>query len=259
MTGATTFMNQQILEELGLSPNEAKIYVSLLEQGESSISNIAVSSKIHRRNAYDVMQRLINKGLYFQIFSNGENTYNAVDPEKLTELLAEKQEKLAGVLPALKKKFHASLSTEEAYIFKGLEGQKNIWREIVRVGDNVLNIGAKGQWFDPALDSARISFFREANRKKIHFSLLFDHEIKEQIPDFPKNYPAPLKYRFLPKQYSTNSVVNIFGDYVVNYAGASIKKMEEDTTFFVIHSKDLAQSYRAWFNYMWEQSTEGKK
>ena len=92
-------MNQQILEELGLSPNEARIYESLIESGESSISDISVKAKIHRRNAYDVMQRLINKGLCFQILSRGENTYNAVDPDKLTELLAEKQENLERILP----------------------------------------------------------------------------------------------------------------------------------------------------------------
>src|SRR5438045_713802 len=88
----TTFMNQQILEELGLSPNEARIYESLLERGESSISEVAINAKIHRRNAYDAVQRLINKGLCFQVFSAGENTYNAVDPDKLTELITERQD-----------------------------------------------------------------------------------------------------------------------------------------------------------------------
>ncbi len=255
----TIFMNQTILEELGLSPNEAKIYESLIETGESSMSDIAVNSKIHRRNAYDVMQRLINKGLCFQIFSDGENTYSAVDPDKLTELLAEKQERLTNILPGLKKKFHSSFTTEEAYIYRGLEGQKNIWREMLRVGEEVVNIGAKGQWFDPSLETARIAFFKEANRKKMKFVLLFDHEIKVQTPDFPDNYPAPLRYRFLPKEYSTNSIVNVFGDYVVSYAGAEIKKMNKETTFFIIHSKNLAESYRRWFWYMWEQSAESKK
>lgn len=46
-------MYEHILEGLGLSPNEAKIYEALVERGESSISDIAVAAKIHRRNAYD--------------------------------------------------------------------------------------------------------------------------------------------------------------------------------------------------------------
>ena len=126
----------------------------------------------------------------------------------------------------------------------------------MRVGKEVLNIGAKAQWFDPRLEASRIAFFKEANRKKLTFHLLLDYEIKTQRPDFPKTYPAPLKYRFLPKEYSTDSIVNIFGDYVVNYTGASVGKMAEDTVFFIIHSKGLAESYRKWFEYMWKQSSE---
>jgi sugar-specific transcriptional regulator TrmB len=226
--------------------------------GESSISDISVNAKIHRRNAYDVMQRLINKGLCFQTFSGGENSYSAVDPDKLTELLAEKQERLLNILPALKKKFHGSLVTEEAYIYRGLEGQKNIWRDILRVGKDSYFIGAKGSWFDPKLEASRISFFKEANRKKIKFIQLFENGIKTKIPEFPDHFPGELKYRFLPEKYSTNSAINIFGDYVVTYTGVGLGKTNENIVIFVIHSKDLAESYRTWFSYMWDQSTENK-
>lgn len=256
---ATTNMNEHILEELGLSPNEARIYESLLERGESSISTISVTAKIHRRNAYDAMQRLINKGLCFQIFSTGENKYNAVDPDKLSEILAEKQQRLNDILPALKKKFGTRFATEEAYIYKGLEGQKNIWRDVLRVGKESYFIGAKGGWFDPRVEASRISFFKEANRKKIKFIQLFDDGVHSQIPHFPRHFPGDLRYRFLPKKYSTNSGIHIFGDYVITYTGLTVGKISDDVAFFVIHSKDLAESYRTWFWYMWEQSSEDTK
>lgn len=117
-------MYQAIFEDLGLSPNEAKIYEALAERGELSISAIAVAAQVHRRNAYDAMQRLIDKGLCFQIFSPSGDRYNAVDPDKLLELVGEKQKRLEAVLPELKKKFRTRLAPEEAYIYRGLEGQK---------------------------------------------------------------------------------------------------------------------------------------
>src|SRR3989344_3034098 len=112
-------MNQEIFEALGLSPNEGKIYEALLEHGESTISAIAIAAKIHRRNAYDAMERLIHKGLCFQIFSTTESRYNAVDPDKLSEILAEKQDLLLKVLPVLKKKFSERFAPQEAYIYRG--------------------------------------------------------------------------------------------------------------------------------------------
>ncbi len=247
-------MYQEVFEDLGLSLNEGKIYETLVQKGESSISAIAVNAQIHRRNAYDAIHRLIDKGLVFEIISSSENHYNAVDPDKLTELLADKQAGLEKILPDLKKKFTHRFAPEEAYIYRGFEGQKNIWRDLLRVGGPNYVVGAKGGWFDPKLESSRIAFFKEAVRKKIKFFQLFDHELKMADSNFPKNFPGDLKYKFLPKEYSTDSLLQIFGDYVITYSGLEIKKTNESTVFFVIHSKNLAESYRKWFWYMWNQS-----
>jgi len=248
-------MYEDILRTLELSPNEAKIYEALLDLGESSISEVSVAANIHRRNAYDAISRLIEKGLCFQIFSSKDNRYSPVDPDKLTELLSEKSQKLQNILPVLKKKFQAKAAPEEAYIYRGLEGQKNILRDMLRVGQDSYVIGAKGGWFDPRLEASRTAFFKEAIRKKMKFIQLFDFDIKTQFADLPKKFPGELQYRFLPKEYSTNSVIHIFGDYVINYTGLTIGKINDDTVFFVVHSKDLAESYRKWFWYMWKQSS----
>ncbi len=246
-------MNQEIYQDLGLSPNEGKIYQTLVEKGESSISAIAISAQIHRRNAYDAINRLIDKGLCFEIFSSKENKYNAVDPDKLLELYSEKEQKLKTILPELKKRFIQRIAPEEAYIYRGLEGQKNIWRDVLRVGKESYFIGAKGGWYDPRLETARKAFFAEAKRKKIKFIQLFDYEVKN-LKDFAKNYEGDLQYRFLPKEYSTTSGIHVFGDYVMTYTGLTLKRLDENVVFFVIHSKNLAESYRTWFWYMWEQS-----
>ena len=111
-------MYQETFQLLGLSPNEAKIYETLVSSGESSVGDIAINAKIHRRNVYDSIQRLIEKGLCFEILSSSENKYSAVDPGKLSELIAEKQQKLNLILPELQKKFRQGTSKEEAYIYR---------------------------------------------------------------------------------------------------------------------------------------------
>jgi len=252
-------MATNIYESLGLSPNEAKIYEALVEKGESSISQIAIEAQIHRRNAYDAINRLIDKGLCFLIVSQKENRYNAVDPDKLTELWAEKQTELAQRLPELKRKFQHREAPQEAYIYRGLEGQKNIFRDMIRVGQDSYFIGAKGGWFDERIKPAREAFFKEANKKKMKFIQLFDFDVQEQMPGFPQHFTGELQYRFLPKTYSTNSAIHIFGNYVITYTGLPVGKISDDIVFFVIRSKDLAESHRKWFWYMWEQSEEDKK
>lgn len=47
--------------------------------------------------------------------------------------------------------------------------------------------------------------------------------------------------------------INIFGDYVVLNSGLSvISKIEERGTLFVLKDKQLADSYRTWFKFMWD-------
>lgn len=252
-------MYQELFENLGLSPNEAKIYENLVEQGESNISKIAVGTNIHRRNAYDAVHRLVEKGLCFQIISSTENKYNAVDPDKLLELVSEKQERLTKALPDLRKKFHQRESAEETYIYRGIEGQKNIFRDMLRVGADSYFIGAKGGWFEDRFLAARVAFFKEAKKRKIKFIQLFDYAVKQERPDIPLNFPAELEYRYLPEAYNTNCGLHIFGDYVISYPRARLGRLAEDPIFFVTRSRDLAESYRKWFWYMWGQSTSEKK
>ena len=247
-------MYQETLERLGLSPNEAKIYETLVEHGELGVSQITTYAQVHRRNTYDAIRRLIDKGLVFEIFSQKENIYNAVDPGKLSELVSDQQREVDKILPELMKKFNRRVAGEEAYIYRGYEGQKNIWREILRVGQDVMIIGAKAQWFDPKLETSRIEFFREAKRKKITFHLLFDDDVRTQLPTFATEYPGLMKHRFLSRSSSTSAIIIIFGNYVVMYAGVGIMKMSGNTVFFIVHSQDLAEGYRTWFKNIWEQS-----
>ena len=52
-----------VLNELGLEERETKIYLLLLKEGDSSALQIARKVKIDRTTIYDVLERLISKGL----------------------------------------------------------------------------------------------------------------------------------------------------------------------------------------------------
>jgi hypothetical protein len=90
------------------------------------------------------------------------------------------------------------------------------------------------------------------------FHLLFDAELKVQLPNFAKDYPGFMEHRYLPKESSSSAIIVTFGEYVVMYAGVGILKMSENTVFFVVKSAELAEGYRAWFSNMWAQSKGDK-
>ena len=80
-----TTMYESVLEELGLTSNESKVYEALLSSGSSSIEQIAVRSKAHRRNIYDVLSKLLEKGLISEAFIHNRKEYRAIHPSRLLD------------------------------------------------------------------------------------------------------------------------------------------------------------------------------
>ena len=243
-----------ILQDLGLTPNEAKIYQTLIKAGESTAGEISTKGKIHRRNVYDTLDRLIEKGLVFQILAKGENIYKAVDPAKLLEIVKEKEKKLTRILPDLQKQFEAKPTYQGAFIYRGVEGFKNYLRDILRLKKDVYFIGAKGLWFDPKLKTFLKGFLEEAKRLGIKYNHIFDIEVKAQLPGVIQEIGPP--YKFLPKEYSTKTCIDIFGDHVVTFTGLGPGEIDEDIVIYVLIDDTLADGYRKWFQFIWDNLPE---
>ena len=249
-------MYKEILEEIGLSPNEAKIYEALLALGVASAPKIAEQAGVHKRNIYDTLPRLLKKGLIYNIVDAKENRYALVEPNKLNDLIWEKDSKLKSILPAILIQFKKHAAKEAVYIYKGVEGFKNYLRDILKVGEDVYFIGAKGGWFDKNLQTFIRRFLKETQKKKIKFHHIFDAEIEKMAPDILKNVGKP--YKFLPQKYSTMGAIDIFGDRVVTFSGLSLKNIDDNITLVVIVNQELADCYRTWFKFIWDHCPEVK-
>lgn len=244
-------MYRETLEDIGLSPNEAKIYEGLLEIGEASVPEISLKIGVHKRNIYDIVPKLLRKGLIYEIARSERKVYAPVEPNKLSDLIWEKESKLKAVLPALTRQFKKTATEEAVYIYKGVEGFKNYLRDIVEVGKDVCFIGAKGGWFDEDLQTFIRKFLKEAREQGIRYQHIFDHEVRQLAPDLLRKLGRP--YRFLPSGYSTTGAIDIFGDRVVTFSGLTLKDITEDVTLVVIVNKELADCYRTWFRFMWDR------
>jgi sugar-specific transcriptional regulator TrmB len=247
-------MYEELLREIGLSLNEARVYEALLQIGESSVQAISLKSKVHRRNVYDSLNKLMEKGLVSEVFVKGEKNFKAINPRRLLELLKEKEERVNKLLPEMQSKYEAVEEKEEAYLYRGIEGFKNYLQDILKTGETVYFIGAKAFWMDERLKHFLPRFQRERKRLGIKFMHLFDYEVKEQKPEILKLVGKP--YKFLPKEYSSPTAVDIFGDYVVTFVGVKPGQLEEEPLIFVMKSKRLAEGYKKFFQFMWDHCIE---
>ncbi len=244
-------MYTEIFEEIGLSPNEAKIYETLLSAGEIGVAEISLKANVHRRNVYDALNRLVEKGLVFRIFQKGEHQFRAVTPDKLAEVLEFKQKKLSGILPTLRKLYNSEPLSQAAFIYKGKEGYKNYLRDMARVAEDTYFLGAKALWFTPWVEKQYLEDYQTAmKRKGKKYFTLYDYRVKEKLPKAFKNVGG--EYKILPKNYLAPGVTDVFGDYVVTFTSVEVGNVGEDVTIFVMVNKELAETYRTWFKFIWD-------
>ncbi len=250
-------MYEKIFEQFGFPKNEAIIYEVLLKEGELSVGEIAKKSEVHRRNVYDSLKRLIEKGVVFEIYNQKENRYQAVDPHKFREFIQEKEDMLTRVMPALQKLYKSVPHKDDVFVYRGPEGWKNYMRDMLQTGEPAYFIGAKGMWLDERVKHFFPQFEKGFKDKKMKFYHLFDNEVRNQCPEIIERTGE--NYRFLPPKYSSKGAIDIFGDRVNILSNGKIGGFGEDFSFTVIVNKDVADSFRKWFQFMWDLCPEEKK
>jgi sugar-specific transcriptional regulator TrmB len=246
-------MFTEVFQQLGLAKNEARIYQTLLKESELAVGELANKSGVHRRNVYDSLNRLVEKGLVFEILQKNEQHYKAVEPNKLFEILEEKQQSLAAIMPDLERLYQSVPHEDETYVYRGIEGWKNYMRDVLRVGEDLYTIGGKGAWTDERLKGFLAQFLKEIERKEITIRTLFDHEVKES--DHKIVGLLGKQYRFLGPEYSTPAAVDIFGNHVAILSGIGLGRIADDTSFTMIVNKEIADAFRTWFKLLWSASS----
>ncbi len=84
-------MDANLLEGLGLSGNEAKVYIALLRLGSVSVGAITEESGVHRRNVYDAIERLTKKGLIGHAVKGRVKYFEVSSPYLLLNMVKEKK------------------------------------------------------------------------------------------------------------------------------------------------------------------------
>lgn len=240
-------MNTKVLKEIGLTETEIKIYLALLSLGSTSAGRIFSETGIHRKNLYDALNKLINKGLVTYVKENKIKFFQSKNPENILNYIEEqkskieeKKNKIQELIPELTKRFNSQTPEIEAEIYRGEEGIKTILKECLNYNE-VLFIGATGD-VENRLPYFWPSYNKKREKLKCTWKLLLVHESKNKPITKSKYY----EYKILPKILSGLNVIYIYGDYIAN-----VLWLEKPLAFVTKH-KELTKNYRKYFDYLWK-------
>ena len=137
-------MFEKILENLGLSEKEVKIYLTCLKLGPASVRRIAESSEINRGTAYDILRGLIDLGLVSYYHQDKKQYFIAEDPKKLKDAIRQKQEKLEEtkveidrIIPQLRSIYNKAGTKPVVKYYEGYAGIKLILEDVINVSQTV--------------------------------------------------------------------------------------------------------------------------
>src|SRR5210317_1793148 len=115
-------MDTRILEDIGLTNAEIKVYISLLELGTSTAGPIIEKSGLQSSVVHMTLNRLLNKGFISFIKEGQRNHYQANNPQHISHYIDNKKKEFEELLPQLLLKQELAKQKSEVTTFKGIKG-----------------------------------------------------------------------------------------------------------------------------------------
>jgi predicted transcriptional regulator len=233
----------EVLEDLGLSKNEVRVYLMLLEIGSATSWEVSKRIKIHRTNTYDALNRLIKKGLVSYISKGEKKYYEILDPLQLKNVLKEKEIALERVMPELLMVRRFAGEQSDAAILEGVHAFQKILLSWLEFEEPILVYGIPKN--APEMMKNFIGHFHE-NRigKKIVMRHIYNYNAMERI-NYLNTLPLT-EAKHLPQQYYSTVSTNICGDEV------ALVLWNENPIIIKIKNRQVADSYKNYFEVLWQ-------
>ena len=252
-------MDNEILEDLGLTKSEIKVYYALLELGSTQTGKLVDKSGVASSKIYELLDKLMEKGLANFIIKEGVKHYEAAPPKRILEYVEEKEKKIAvqkeqlkKILPELELRKQLSHYKSEAHIYKGLKGGETAFKEALS------KMKKNDEWLAFTIAFKDPKYFETISKihllraeKGIKARLIFNEDFRK-FAEKERNLPHT-EIKYLIDQTKSPAIVNILGSTVV------LNMMSEEITAIKIDNEDLAKSFRAQFEILWNQDTQVTK
>lgn len=234
---------EEELRDIGLSDNEVKIYLALLKEKSGNASFLAKKANLNRTTAYLELDNLMKKGLVSYVIKDSKRYYQAVNPKRLINILDEKREKIKLILPKLMS-FEQSNDKFNIKIYEGREGIKTFYQDILNTGvKEFIAFGVTGNAVE-IMEFSYPHFLKKFVKAGIKERAIANHNSRSIMDRHPRKF---VKVKYLSEKYKSDVTTVIYGNKI------AVQSLVKDKIYvIVIEDKDLAKSYKSYFEFMWD-------
>jgi len=243
-------MDTHLLESLGLTKNEALVYITLVKTGSSKTGQLLKESGINTGKIYDILNSLKKRGLVSETIINKVKHFSASPSEKLLEYINAKKEILKkeentvkSLIPQIELIRKSKTETTLTEVYTGVNGFKSAIAEANKTlnpRDEILAMGVRSSKGEP-FNTIWKQWAKETLPKN-HERVLFSE--KGDFYEF-KLKSKYSKIRLL--ESSTPTAMTIFGKQ-----SALILRYDEPVRVIFIKDKMMVATFISLFEQLWK-------
>ncbi|MCX6791157.1 MAG: hypothetical protein NTV62_03135 [Candidatus Gribaldobacteria bacterium] len=238
--------NINVLQQFGLSNNEAKVYLAGLEIGQASIQDLAQKSQVKRTTIYTVLEGLKEKGLMSQIKRGSKAFLVSENPENLLAYSDRRHQALREALPELKSIYNISWVKPKVRFFEGQEGYLVVYENILKEKPKEVLAIASYENFMKHIDS---QYEEQWTKRRIEKGIKLrwlDFKTQKVIKRVKEGRKAQREIRFLPEKFKFTSSMFIYGDKLIIVSGKN-----KEFIAIVIENSEFHQMFSQLFEIIW--------
>lgn len=238
------------MQRVGLTRNEAKVYLAVLRSGSISAGRIAEESGIHRRNAYDAAEKLAGKGLIGFVLRGKVKCFQITSPQRLLEMARERrkvseacEKDLESLMPDIMLMNGSREGSQDVCILKGRESRKLVFEDILNSRENRCLGG-----HTPSKLS--MNYVKQWHRRRVEAGIkdMVIYNRKDPFSGFLRKLKHT-EVRLMQRPVDSKTVFNIYDGKVAIFFWIN----EQPFTIWISNQK-VANDFRGYFDFMWEKA-----
>lgn len=239
------------LKAAGLSDNEAKVYLAMLELGPAPVQEIAAKAGINRPTAYAQIEAMKKMGLVSTQTKGKKTLYNPESPEQLKTILDkervrldQRNSELEKVLPDLTSLFATKDSKPVVRYFEGVEGIHKMQKEVLKSREKMIRaISSVDDVYASSSDDVK-TYQQERLKQKVKTRLIYTSAKGAFLKE--SDATKLRESRFVPaEKLSIHFDFTVFDDKVI------LEIPNGQVGGIIIQHQAVADSFKKLFDFMW--------
>lgn len=187
------------LEDAGLSPYQAAVYVALLDLGTASAAEIADASDVPKARVYDVIDALADRE-YVEKYEQGTLKVRAHSPAEVLEDLRGRADRLESAAEEIEERWEQPpLENSTASVVKEFQTVVDRARQFIEEAETRVYVSVTPEEFEELRDS-----LRRAHERGVAVHVLLHAEGGDDDPPDPETFEGvclEARYRSLPAPF----------------------------------------------------------